>query len=416
MSVPYLVGIMLFVFDLFGPIKALYTQATRLTVMNSCMDRIEEVFHEPELPDDGRDSIPETGEAPEVEFQHVRFAYREKEVLHNISFSLPRHQMLALAGPSGGGKSTIANLLTRFWDVKGGRVLVRGKDVREVKLADLMDHKGGYGMPQTEPTSQLKEAVNQPIRHAPCTKLRDILQLKTVAELRSLAGLHGVRRIYQMRKDGLVTAVFDAMLAQDRMESILFLLGSASWRRLLKIAECGSGESHSSSVNNDTILLELCYLQAFLQNGVVSYVMPDEVRSAVLDLIEGGFQARKERSDLVHAYAMAAINLYGVIAKDDLLKIFNMQNRPALTETGTRRRSLPEGPRWLGAQITKTRRSAAMTPAPVEAARSTSGAVAGKRVPLRTRNAIQRGAVLTGTAPRCCSLYARRRKVCGANL
>ena len=54
MSVPYLVGIMLFVFDLFGPIKALYTQATRLTVMNSCMDRIEEVFHEPELPDDGR--------------------------------------------------------------------------------------------------------------------------------------------------------------------------------------------------------------------------------------------------------------------------------------------------------------------------------------------------------------------------
>ena len=140
MSVPYLVGIMLFVFDLFGPIKALYTQATRLTVMNSCMDRIEEVFHEPELPDDGRDSIPETSESPEVEFQNVRFAYGEKDVLHDISFTLPRHQMLALVGPSGGGKSTIANLLTRFWDVKGGRVLVRGKDVREVKLSDLMDH------------------------------------------------------------------------------------------------------------------------------------------------------------------------------------------------------------------------------------------------------------------------------------
>ena len=75
-----------------------------------------------------------------MEFQHVRFAYGEKEVLHDISFTLPRHQMLALVGPSGGGKSTIANLLTRFWDVKDGRVLVRGKDVREVKLADLMDH------------------------------------------------------------------------------------------------------------------------------------------------------------------------------------------------------------------------------------------------------------------------------------
>ena len=75
-----------------------------------------------------------------MEFQRVRFAYGEKEVLHDISFSLPRNQMLALVGPSGGGKSTIANLLTRFWDVKGGRVLVRGKDVREVKLSDLMDN------------------------------------------------------------------------------------------------------------------------------------------------------------------------------------------------------------------------------------------------------------------------------------
>ena len=136
----FLVGIMLFVSDLFGPIKALYTQATRLTVMNSCMDRIEEVFGEKELPDNGKSSIPENSEAPEVEFQSVRFAYGEKDVLHDISFTLPQHTMAALVGPSGGGKSTVANLLARFWDVGSGKVLVRGKDVREVKLADLMDH------------------------------------------------------------------------------------------------------------------------------------------------------------------------------------------------------------------------------------------------------------------------------------
>ena len=68
LGVTFLVGIMLFVSDLFGPIKALYTQATRLTVMNSCMDRIEEVFGEKELPDNGKTSIPENSEAPEVEF------------------------------------------------------------------------------------------------------------------------------------------------------------------------------------------------------------------------------------------------------------------------------------------------------------------------------------------------------------
>ena len=140
LGVTFLVGIMLFVSDLFGPIKALYTQATRLTVMNSCMDRIEEVFGEKELPDNGKSSIPENSEAPEVAFQNVRFAYGEKDVLHNISFTLPQHTMAALVGPSGGGKSTVANLLARFWDVGSGKVLVRGKDVRDVRLADLMDH------------------------------------------------------------------------------------------------------------------------------------------------------------------------------------------------------------------------------------------------------------------------------------
>ena len=116
LTIPDLIGILLFVFDLFGPIKALYTQATRLTVMNSCMDRIEEVFSQPELPDDGLEKIPSAGHGPEVEFRNVRFGYEEKEVLHDLSFLLPKNQMLALVGPSGGGKSTIANLLTRFWD------------------------------------------------------------------------------------------------------------------------------------------------------------------------------------------------------------------------------------------------------------------------------------------------------------
>jgi len=140
LDVTFLVGIMLFVFDLFGPLKALYSQSARLTVMNSCMDRIEEVFAEPELSDDGKNTIPEDSDAPEVQFKNVSFAYGDKEVLRGVSFDLKRNSMLALVGPSGGGKSTIANLLARFWDVKSGQVLIRGKDVRKVKLSDLMNH------------------------------------------------------------------------------------------------------------------------------------------------------------------------------------------------------------------------------------------------------------------------------------
>ena len=75
-----------------------------------------------------------------MEFRNVSFAYGEKETLHDISFCLEKNQMAALVGPSGGGKSTIASLLARFWDVKSGQVLVRGVDIRTVPLSELMDH------------------------------------------------------------------------------------------------------------------------------------------------------------------------------------------------------------------------------------------------------------------------------------
>ncbi|MDO4331335.1 MAG: ABC transporter ATP-binding protein [Eubacteriales bacterium] len=140
LSAPYLIGVLLFLFDLFGPLKALYGQSARLTVMNSCMDRIEDVFAQTQLPDTGTLTIPDASDAPEVEFRNVSFAYGEKDVLHDVSFSLKKNEMFALVGPSGGGKSTIVNLLARFWDVKSGQVLVRGRDVRSVPLSDLMDH------------------------------------------------------------------------------------------------------------------------------------------------------------------------------------------------------------------------------------------------------------------------------------
>jgi ATP-binding cassette subfamily B protein len=110
--------------------------------MNSCLDRLEEVFAEKQLPNEGRDSIPASGltAQAEIEFKDVSFGYGEKEVIRHVSFSLEKNKMLALVGPSGGGKTTIANLLARFWDVKSGRVLIRGKDIRDVPLSDVMNH------------------------------------------------------------------------------------------------------------------------------------------------------------------------------------------------------------------------------------------------------------------------------------
>ena len=140
LSLPYLLGVLLFVFDLFGPLKALYGEASRLTVMNAALDRIEEVLNESELPDKGTQHISKANPSyPEVCFDHVAFAYQDKEVLHNINFSMKKNTMTALVGPSGGGKSTIANLLARLWDVKSGKVTVRGTDIRNVPLSELMN-------------------------------------------------------------------------------------------------------------------------------------------------------------------------------------------------------------------------------------------------------------------------------------
>lgn len=140
LSLAYLLGVLLFVFDLFGPLKALYGEATRLTVMNAALDRTCDVLVETELPDTGTAHLPETAAGDEIVFEDVSFSYDGKnDVLHDISFAMPPRTMTALVGPSGGGKSTIANLLARFWDVGTGCVKIRGVDIRDVPLAELMD-------------------------------------------------------------------------------------------------------------------------------------------------------------------------------------------------------------------------------------------------------------------------------------
>ena len=140
LSLAMFIGFLLFVFELFGPLKAFYGQVARLTVMNSCLDRIEAVFEEKQLADTGTDSLPKTSDTAEIEFQNVTFAYDKRDVLKNISFKVKKNSMTALVGPSGGGKSTIASLLPRFWDIKQGEILVRGKDIRKIPLAELMDN------------------------------------------------------------------------------------------------------------------------------------------------------------------------------------------------------------------------------------------------------------------------------------
>jgi ABC-type multidrug transport system fused ATPase/permease subunit len=78
-----------------------------------------------------------------VEFRDVTFAYRPGlPVLHEVSLVAEPGQTIALVGPTGAGKSTVVNLLPRFYDITGGAILVDGEDIRDVTLATLRNQVG----------------------------------------------------------------------------------------------------------------------------------------------------------------------------------------------------------------------------------------------------------------------------------
>ena len=112
--------------------------ASGMMMAGTALGRISMVMDAPEL------QIPESPKAPQgsrAEFQDVTFAYdgTETPALSHVSFTAEPGQTVALVGPSGGGKTTAASLIPRFWDVSSGAVKVGGVDVRDMDPHVLMD-------------------------------------------------------------------------------------------------------------------------------------------------------------------------------------------------------------------------------------------------------------------------------------
>jgi ATP-binding cassette subfamily B protein len=100
------------------------------------MKRIDEILYSEEL------AVPENPQIPQdwsLEFDDVSFSYAEEEVLHGISFRIEAGQLCGLVGPSGGGKTTIAQLAARFWDIQHGQIRIGGIDTRDMEVRCLMD-------------------------------------------------------------------------------------------------------------------------------------------------------------------------------------------------------------------------------------------------------------------------------------
>lgn len=104
----------------------------------AALSRIEEVLEAPIM---SKSSNPKVPADNSIEFKNVSFAYEKNNelALENISFKVNPKETIALVGPSGGGKSTVASLIPRFWDTTTGQVLIGGVDVKEIDSKELMD-------------------------------------------------------------------------------------------------------------------------------------------------------------------------------------------------------------------------------------------------------------------------------------
>ncbi len=121
---------------LYTPVKALGKVGQVAMQGAAAGERIFEILDSTTgVPDTGRVVLAPLHDA--IRYEEVAFSYGDRPVLHGVSLRVGKGEVVALVGSSGGGKTTLANLLPRFWDVTGGRITVDGVDIRDATLASL---------------------------------------------------------------------------------------------------------------------------------------------------------------------------------------------------------------------------------------------------------------------------------------
>ena len=137
-EISFAVGVMFLVssFMIYGQLSAVGNGAFLLQLIGDALDRLEETCDVP-IMESGNTELPTKNF--DIEFCNVRFSYDCQEVLRNLSFKAPTQSSLAIVGYSGSGKTTICNLIVRFWDVSSGEILLGGKNIKEYNPDELMD-------------------------------------------------------------------------------------------------------------------------------------------------------------------------------------------------------------------------------------------------------------------------------------
>ena len=123
--------------QLLPPAKDISQAAAYIQKGASSLERIDHILEAEEVIVEKANPIHISDLEHSIEYRNVAFSYNTEPVLKNINLIIPKGRTVALVGPSGGGKSTMVDLLPRFYDITGGQLLIDGNDVRDIAISDV---------------------------------------------------------------------------------------------------------------------------------------------------------------------------------------------------------------------------------------------------------------------------------------
>ena len=129
-------------YNILTPAKAISKASYGVKRGNAAAERVLEIIETDNPLKDKPDAVVKDSFDKEIRFEAITFKYEDENVLESFSLTIPKGKTVALVGQSGSGKSTIANLITRFYDVNQGKITIDGIDIRDLKIHSLRSQLG----------------------------------------------------------------------------------------------------------------------------------------------------------------------------------------------------------------------------------------------------------------------------------
>ena len=137
MSAVYAIGMTISAFMLYSSLECAGNYSSLLHVVSVCVDKANAILELDTMDIDGKEIKPQNCD---IKLDHISFSYDKRKIIDDVSLSIPEKTTTAIVGPSGGGKSTLCNLIARFWDVDAGKVTLGGVNVKDYSMNSLMNN------------------------------------------------------------------------------------------------------------------------------------------------------------------------------------------------------------------------------------------------------------------------------------